>query len=386
MSLYLLLLYWVALLLSLFVAGCLLGALFSPRLRRKIKRIEDRFLRRDLSLMRLPHNPLIRPGKHYWQSQAVCNPGALQLDGRTHLVYRSVGSDGVSRLAYASSRDGVVIDDHFPYPIYAALNPSTNIKERRYDPVLYPSGGSWGGCEDPRVVAIDNRVFVTFNMFDDWDLRVGCISMPQEDFLAKRFNRWEGPITLSRGRAKNWVLFPEKINGQYAVLHSIIGEDASRVRIEYIDDLADLRLRRFESPDPQQVPDTQIAWHVHTRSAGPPPLKTEKGWLVFYHAHDRHEGHRYKLGAMLLDLNDPTRVIYRSAYPILEPDSHYENDGKPGIVYACGATIKDAVLHVYYGGADRVVCAAVAPVAAFLQALTSHEHAVLTPEPRVQYA
>ena len=152
------------------------------------------------------------------------------------------------------------------------------------------------------------------------------------------------------------------------------------MRIEYIDDLTDLAERQFVSPDPQQVPDQRVSWHIHVRSAGPPPLKTERGWLVFYHAHDAHESHKYKLGAMLLDPADPTKILHRAAAPVLEPDLHYENEGKPGIVYACGAVEDEGMLYLYYGGGDRVVCAATAPLAEFVEALIEGERATLSPQ------
>lgn len=350
----------IALLFSLFVTGVLLGVAFSRPLREKI-----------IALLKSVHNPIIRPGTNTWTAEAVLNPAAIVLDGRTHLVYRAIGMDGVSRLGYASSADGIIFDEILPYPIYAARNPGGVAEsKRRYSPVMYPSGGSWGGCEDPRMVLIDGRVYITFNMFENWMLRIGMISMSEEDFLAKHFDQWEGPFILSHGdREKNWVLFPEKINDKFAVLHGIIDPDENRVRIEYTDDIETLSQKKFETIDPQQVPDKKIAWHVHVRSAGPPPLKTDRGWLVFYHAHDAKEGYRYKLGAMLLDLADPTKILHRSATPVISPDEYYENEGKPGIVYACGAVVRDGKLFVYYGGADKVVCVATAPLAPFLSAL-----------------
>ena len=358
----------LALLFSLFIAGVLLGALFSKPLRKKLARI--------LRLTRSALNPILVPGSNPWTAEAVLNPAAVQLGGRTHLIYRAIGMDGGSRLGYASSADGITFDQILPYPAYAARNPHNPVLHlRRYSPVLYPSGGSWGGGEDPRMVVIEGRVYVTFNMFEDWKLRVAVIMMDEADFLAARFDRWEGPIILSHGdRDKNWVLFPEKISlpgqgGQFAVLHSIIGDDIYRVRVEYVDDLATLAQRRFVSPDPQGMPDTPIAWHVHTRSAGPPPIKTDKGWLVFYHANDAKEGYKYKLGAMLLDLADPTKILCRAAAPVLTPDEYYENNGKPGIVYAAGAVVRNGTLFVYYGGADKVVCVATAPLESFLDVL-----------------
>ncbi len=359
----------IALLFSFFVTGAILGAAFSKPFRERLAEITHL---KSLLLTRSFLNPILRPGTSPWTAESVMNPAAAVIAHRTHLIYRAVGMDGVSRLGYASSANGITFDKRLPYPIYAARNPHNLAHHlRRYSPVLYPSGGSWGGCEDPRMVVIDGRVYVTFNMFENWKLRVAVISMSEEDFLAERFNAWEGPIILSHSdRDKNWVLFPEKIGGQFAVLHSIIGDGDMQVRVEYTDDLSTLAQRTFISPDPQQVPDQHIAWHVHTRSAGPPPLRTEKGWLVLYHANDAKEGHRYKLGAMLLDLVDPTKVLYRAAQPVLSPDKNYENEGKPGIVYASGAVVRAGKLFVYYGGADKVICVATTPLNAFLKALT----------------
>lgn len=370
-----LLIHILAALFSFFVTGAILGAVFSKPIRErlaKLLRLERLLLARSL------YNPILRPGRHPWSAEAVFNPAAAVLGGRTHLIYRAVGTDGVSRLGYASSSDGIVFDKRLPYPIYVARNPhNIALDRRRYSPVMYPSGGSWGGCEDPRMVVIEGRVYVTFNMFENWKLRVAVIMMDVEDFLAMRFTAWEGPIMLSHSdRDKNWVLFPEKIWGRFAVLHSIIGPEDDRVRIEYADDLAELAQRKFKSPDPQKIPDKAIAWHVHTRSAGPPPVRTDRGWLVLYHANDAAEGHRYKLGAMLLDLNDPTKVLHRASRPVLSPDEQYENSGKPGIVYAGGAVVRpdqagNDTLFVYYGGADKVVCVATARLDLFLDALVA---------------
>jgi len=113
------------------------------------------------------------------------------------------------------------------------------------------------------------------------------------------------------------------------------------------------------------------SWDSFVRSAGPPPLRTTRGWLLFYHAIDKRDPGRYKLGALLLDLVDPTKVLYRSVSPVLSPDERYENDGKPGIVYACGAVVRYGTLFIYYGGADKVVCVATAPLDPFLDALVA---------------
>ena len=112
------------------------------------------------------------------------------------------------------------------------------------------------------------------------------------------------------------------------------------------------------------------AWDNLMRGAGPPPIKTPYGWLLLYHAMDRRDPNRYKIGAMILDEKDPTKILYRSRQPILEPDMPYENEGyKAGVVYSCGAVVKDNELFIYYGGADKVSCVASVPFDKFLNDL-----------------
>ncbi len=376
--------YLLAALFSCFILGCLVGALFSRPFREALVAILTG--RRDLFLSRTYCNPIIAPGDTPWTAEAVLNPAALHLGNRVHLLYRAIGMDGVSRMGYASSPNGIVFDDRLPYPVYVAQNPRNLPGHyRRYSPVMYPSGGSWGGCEDPRMVTIDGRVYVTYNAFDGWDfIRVALISLPEHEFHNKRWH-WSAPKLLSRPGEihKNWVLFPEKIGGKFALLHSLQGGEADRVCIGYVDDLDafDPTKDGFISPYNDKSPCHHIAWHHKVRSAGPPPIRTDKGWLVLYHATSETEGHRYKLGAMLLDLNDPTKILHRACAPILSPDVSYENDGKPGIVYACGAVIRHDLLHVYYGGADKVVCVATAPLKQFLDALVEGYMTELVPAP-----
>ena len=373
----------IALLFSFFVVGALLGAIFSKPIRKKIVsvlRLEHfkRLLHKSI------HNPIMRPGRYPWTAEAVMNPAAAIIGDRTHLIYRAIGEDGVSRLGYASSLNGVVFDKRLPYPIYAAQKPR-NLPghARRYSPVLYPSGGSWGGCEDPRMTVIEGRIYVTFNMFDGWDfIRAAAISIEQDDFLTEQFWKWDGPHLLSPpGQIhKNWVIFPEKIGGKYAILHSVV----PKIDIAYRDSIEDIGITEpfIQSwvGSRSDLPAREDVWDSFVRGAGPPPLRTEYGWLLLYHAIDERDPGRYKLGAMLLDFNDPTKVLHRSVAPILSPDEHYENHGKPGIVYACGACVRDGELFIYYGGADKVVCVATAPLDIFLETLMKGTEPTLMPQ------
>jgi predicted GH43/DUF377 family glycosyl hydrolase len=305
-------------------------------------------------------NPIISPEpSRPWESFQTFNAGAILLGGRVHLLYRAIGDDQVSRFGYASSRDGFNVDERFPTPVYGrefAPGPFTS---------LSLSGGGYYGCEDPRLVELEGRIYVTYNAFGPEELRVGLTSISVEDFLNKRW-RWssEKLITPPGEVHKNFVIFPERIGGRIAILHSI----SPKISITYLEDL---KFEEAEWVKSHYLP-TAVAggWEAELKGCGPPPIKTDDGWLLFYHAIDKREPWKYKVGAMLLDLEDPEKMICRSKMPVLEPDQWYENRGyKPGVVYSCGAIMKDGKLILYYGAADNYVCAAYTWLDEFLLAL-----------------
>ena len=109
-------------------------------------------------------------------------------------------------------------------------------------------------------------------------------------------------------------------------------------------------------------------WDSARVGAGAPPIRTERGWLEIYHgaAHD----HRYCLGALLLDLNDPSKVISRSEEPIMEPIADYEQTGFFGnVVFTNGHYVDGDTVHLYYGASDEVICAATLSVKEILNTL-----------------
>lgn len=319
---------------------------------------------------RAPSNPILKPYElNHWESQATFNPAALYEDGKVHLIYRAVGKGDVSVLGYASSYDGVHIDERLADPAHFSQRNSES--KRMGTRIDYGSGGGWnGGCEDPRMTCIDDIVYLLYTAFDGWgSIRIALSTISLDDFLKKRWN-WEDPVLISPPGEihKNWVIFPEKINGKFAILHSV----SPKVRVDYIKSLNELRQDDTFIQSHYVKSSRRKAWDSWVRGAGPPPIKTKYGWLLLYHAMDDNDPNRYKLGAMLLDLKDPTQVLYRSNAPILEPDACYENEGfKSGVVYSCGAVVVDKNLYLYYGGADTVSCVAVANLEKFLKDLMS---------------
>ncbi len=319
------------------------------------------------------NNPILSPQRiRVWEHGGTFNPAAIKDDdGKVHLLYRAIGADGISRIGHAASCDGQNFDTRSMYPVYEPLpgygmtDPVKATGPTRYCPEFYTSGGGWGGSEDPRATVIDDRVYMTYVAFEGWhSVRIALTSILMDDLKKGRWN-WKRPVLISPPDqpAKNWVIFPEKINGKYAILHSIV----PNIQIEYVDSLnaitKPINSKRLFGPQPGR----KDFWDNRVRGAGPPPIKTRCGWLLLYHAQDDRESHKYKIGAMILDSADPTKILYRSPQPILEPDAHYENDGKPGIVYASGAIVIGNNLTVYYGGGDKHVCIAQTPLDGLLE-------------------
>jgi predicted GH43/DUF377 family glycosyl hydrolase len=310
-------------------------------------------------LVKFSENPIITKREDlYWERDQTFNSGAILLDNRIHLVYRAIGGDGISRFGYAASRDGLRIDERLRYPIYQRRRSSRST-------YMSPSGGGFGGAEDPRLVKIDetNRIYATYNAFGE-GLRVGMTSIHMDDFLDRNWNWDDERLISAPGEVnKNFVLFPEKIKGKYAILNSITPE----ISITYLDSLDFNDGEYIGSDHKDGLPPQDVGWEASVKSPGPPPLKTDRGWLLFYHG--LAEG-KYKIGTSLLDFNNPENVLYTSNQPVIEPDQEYEYNGfKPGIVYTCGTVIKDGTLFVYYGGADTNTCVAYAPLDRFLDAL-----------------
>ncbi len=331
-------------------------------------------------LERHENNPIISPNAdNHWESKYTFNPAATYNNGKVHLIYRAIGKDDVSVLGYASSADGINIDERLLHPVF--FKGQDSLRKKSIIQIPYSSGGGWnGGCEDPRLTVIDETVYLLYTAFDGWgSLRMAMATISLDDFLNKRFN-WSQSVYISKpGEVhKNWVIFPEKINGKFALLHSV----SPKILIEYVDSLDELGRDKYvksfygsrDASDDKEAPQ----WDSWVRGAGPPPIKTKHGWLLLYHAMSDKDPNRYKLGAMILDVKDPSKVLYRSNKPILEPDEWYENEGfKWGVVYSCGAVVVDGQLFVYYGGADTVVCVARADLDKFLEQLISNSEPVL---------
>ena len=338
-----------------------------------------------LNLKRSKKNPIIEPNSNmHWESKATFNPTAFFHDGKVHIIYRAIGDNDISVLGYARSDDGYNINKGLKEIAYYNKDRPVIKKTTMPRIIIYSSGGGWGGgCEDPRITLLNGQVYMIYTSFDGWgSVRMTLTSISLADFISRRWHNWREPVLISPPGEihKNWALFPGKISGpasegkgKYAILHSI----SPRIMIDYFDSLDELDGDNYIHSIHQGSP----LWESRdklTRGVGPAPIKTKYGWLVLYHKMEKHDSHRYKLWAMILDLKDPTKILFNSSQPILEPDEWYENEGyKGGVVYSCGAIVKGGELFVYYGGADKVSCVATANLDKFLKELAHSSKSVL---------
>ncbi len=298
-------------------------------------------------LWKPPVNPVIGPrADHAWETQTTFNPAAVLFEDEVHLFYRAQGDDFVSRFGYAASRDGVHFDVRLSAPVYEAA-------------------GSVAGCEDPRATILDERLILTYVAFDaDKVARIAMTSLSLED-LTKRQWRWAPARFISPPGVvdKSATLFPEKIRGRYVVLHRIYPD----LLVDFVDDL---NFTGGFLPGRHRIEVRPGHWDSRKIGAGPPPIKTPDGWLLLYYGVDDANPRDYRVGAMLLALDDPTRVLLRSRTPILEPSAWYECMGvRPHTVFPCGAVVLNETLFVYYGAADSFVGVAMAPLVEVLDHL-----------------
>ena len=213
------------------------------------------------------------------------------------------------------------------------------------------------GLEDPRITRIEGKYYITHTAVSPAGIATALAST--DDF--KSFGR-HGLIFAPENR--DVVIFPEKIGGKFLAIHrpypKHIGTPGMWLaRSEYL-----LHWGEYK----KIIDVRQDSWDCVRIGAGAVPLRTAKGWLEIYHGADKNN--RYCLGAVLLDGDDPSRVLARSKEPLLVPEAPYELKGLLGnVVFTCGAVEWKDELLVYYGAADSVTALAVTSVKEVLDSL-----------------
>jgi len=306
-------------------------------------------------LTRFKGNPILGAiADHPWESRYVFNPGAIKLNGNIYILYRACGEDEVSRIGLAISSDGF------------------RIQERVGSPIFEPAE-KWerSGCEDPRLVLIGERIYMLYTAYDSIIAQVALASIALEDFLNHRWSEWTKHCLIFPGfENKDATLFPETFDGRYVMYHrtepSIWISSSERLDCSWAREAHRILLG----------PGAGTAWDGFKIGGGSQPIKTKYGWLFIYHGVDY--SFIYRLGVMLVAIDDPGRLLYRSPNPILEPQESYELGEEgcyvPNVVFTCGAIPNvdsevlgdDDEILVYYGAADTAACVATAKVSDLL--------------------
>jgi len=330
-------------------------------------------------------NPILSPNPaNEWENFCVLNPAVVFDDARGEFVmlYRAAGDTERHHIniGLATSSDGVHFERQSDHPVFS---PS-------------PNGPDAGGVEDPRLIKMGDWYYLTYAarpyppgrywdpvalknrywinpppegpMFLKENGTVTYLAITQDFVSFKRLGR----ITDTRDDDRDVILFPEKINGKYVRLSRPMrygeGQPCARPStwIAYSDDL-------MEWSDPNVLMEGREEWESLKIGGSCPPLRTDAGWLHIYHGvATKEKGRGYCAGAVLLDLENPEKILARTKQPILEPTEACERSGiYKGCVFPTGNVIHDGTLYVYYGAADTYVCVATAELDEFLNDLVA---------------
>lgn len=293
-------------------------------------------------LVRYEGNPILEPiAQHPWEAKAVFNPAVLYANNEVFLLYRALSNDDTSTIGCAVSRHGLHIDERLAEPAYVPRAPFEMKKN---------SGGG-SGCEDPRLTRIGDRIYMCYTAYDGVDNpRVALTSILYDDFIHKKWI-WKMPQLISPPGMddKDACVLEEKVNGKYVIFHRI-GHD---IVLDYVDSLA------FKEDEWLQVHAVITPrkgwWDSRKIGISAPPFKTPDGWILLYHGISEADN-EYRVGAMLLKLDDPATVLSRTEFPLLEPELDFEKIGiVNNVVFPCGGTVINGTIYVYYGGADKVI-------------------------------
>lgn len=324
------------------------------------------------------------------------NPGVLlDDDGRFYLYERAAGSlrPFCCTIGLMDSDDGV----HF--------------RHVSDEPVFTPemAGSKYGSVQDPRVAKIEGVYYMTYAYrpyaWSSHPTGVGVPESHESEFpgvppppaatysgsgnvqAGRPDNMTRSGIAVSHDRVhwrhfawatppdlddRDVILFPEKVNNRFALLRRPLqwtgpdyGTDHPGIWLTFGDDL--------QTWDPPiLIARPEFAWEDNRIGGSTPPIKTDAGWLVFYHGVETLDSSVkrvcYRVGALLLDLDDPTRILARTPEPLMEPETYYERFGLyiPNVIFPTANVVKDGLIYLYYGVCDTAIALATARLDAVL--------------------
>jgi predicted GH43/DUF377 family glycosyl hydrolase len=297
---------------------------------------------------RSSHNPLIQPEQVYpWEHIASCNGCPIRVGSKIHMFYRAIANPDpivapgvtMSTIGRAVSSDGI----HF------------HSKEQ----LIFPEY-AWEryGCEDPRVTYLEGTYYIFYTALSVYPFTAAGIKIAVA--TSKDLKTIDHKHLITPFNAKAMTLFPEKVNGRYVVLFTLHSDSPpSRLAFAYLDSLDDLFSETFWNTWYQNI-DKHHYLELNRNDQdhveiGAPPVLTDRGWILVY-SHIQHyftDNPLFGIEAILLDRDDPSKIISRTKHPLLTPETMYERYGYiQNITFPTGALIHEGNLDIYYGAAD----------------------------------
>lgn len=336
------------------------------------------------------HGVILNPTDNSFENEGVFNPAVYQDGNTVHVFYRAVRKGNFSTIGYCR------------------LDGPLELVERSNVPIIFPEKNyEFKGTEDPRIVKIENSYYLSYSAYDGVNVfgtyavsedlkhfkKKGIIT-PQFTFeeyaqlihanvkkisekhslfydLFLRFKMNE----MMKGQVyvwdKNIIFFPRKINGKFAVLHRLFPS----IQVFYFENEAELT-HEFWCKYVTNLKDYIVLspkYHFEGSHVGGgcPPIETDQGWLLIYHAAEMTAtGLVYQAGACLLALDDPTQEISRLKKPLFCPTEYWEIEGMVNnVVFPTGTALFDDELYIYYGAADSKIAVASININTLLEAI-----------------
>lgn len=317
-------------------------------------------------LERYPSNeypePILIPRRNLkWEGGAVFNPSVIYENGIFKMLYRTYPSD-LEKTTPKLKKPGYYLKNQISYIGYAESKDGVNFV-RKDSPFISPDMDyDRFGCEDPRVTKMGDTYYITYTAIDGPledrvnkpHVRIALATT--SDFITINKHGIMGPSIRSKASA----FFPAPVKGGKIGLLMTVSADStnSQVLTRYFDSIETVMSASFDDWDvflSTAQPTLKTEWWLHRGpELGAVPIKTEKGWLLIFSVESMSD--TWTIGAALLDIDDPDKLIARTPSYILQPTTDYEREGLvPNVTFPEGAVIVGDELFVYYGAADTVI-------------------------------
>ena len=307
----------------------------------------------EVLFSRYEKNPILTADDWPYPVHTVFNPGVTRLrDGTTLLLVRAEDRRGMSHFSIARSRNGIDGWEIDPTP---AMEPDPeNFLEELW------------GIEDPRITYMpeEDMYVIAYTAFTRNGPGVALATTHD-------FTTYERHGLVMQPDDKDAAIMPRKFRGEYTLIHRPVSESSANMWISYSPDL------RNWGGHKQLLPARRGAWwDANKIGLSPPPLETDRGWLMLYHGvRTSCSGCLYRLGLALFDLEDPEVCLLRGDRWLFAPEAHYEREGDvPNVVFPCGWTVDDDgdTINMYYGAADTCIALARGSIQGLLSWLEDH--------------